>query len=82
MKIELLFSDGSKHPYPGKIDFVNRSVDPSTGTISVQASFPNPEQSVRPGLFAKMRMSLFIPIQSMLLPQKAIMEIQGRITFL
>lgn len=78
MKIELLFSDGSKHPYPGKIDFVNRSVDPSTGTISVQASFPNPEQSVRPGLFAKMRMSLFIPIQSMLLPQKAIMEIQGR----
>jgi len=76
--IELIFADGSVHPYPGKLDFVDRNIDPTTGTLMLQASFPNPESTVRPGQFAKLRGTVDIENDAILIPQKCVQEIQGQ----
>jgi len=76
--IELIFADGSKHPHKGVIDFVDRNIDPTTGTLMVQASFPNPEKLIRPGQFAKIRAILDLENNAVVIPQKCIQEIQGK----
>jgi len=76
--IELFFADGSVHPYPGKVDFVDRNIDPTTGTLMIQASFPNPEKLVRPGQFAKIRAILEQENNAIVIPQKCVQEIQGK----
>ncbi|HEX8953670.1 MAG TPA: efflux RND transporter periplasmic adaptor subunit, partial [Polyangia bacterium] len=53
--IELVLIDGHVHPYQARRVIVNRQIDPSTGTLLVQALFPNPGNILRPGLFAKVR---------------------------
>ena len=53
--LELILSDGSLYPHKGKVDFIDRDVDPTTGAILLQASFPNPEGLLRPGQFAKVK---------------------------
>ncbi|TFG76282.1 MAG: efflux RND transporter periplasmic adaptor subunit, partial [Thermodesulfobacteriales bacterium] len=53
--LQLILSDGSVYGYKGKFDFIDRNVDPLTGAILIQSSFPNPDQLLRPGLFAKVR---------------------------
>ena len=52
---ELILIDGHVHPYQVRRVIVNRQIDPSTGTLLVQALFPNPGNILRPGLFAKVR---------------------------
>ncbi len=76
--IELLFADGSLHPYKGRLDFVDRSIDPTTGTLMIQASFPNPESTVRPGQFAKLRGEVEVQKNAVIIPQKCLQEIQGK----
>ena len=49
MKAELLLADGTKLPWPGSLDAVERAVDPQTGTLSLQISFPNPDRLLRHG---------------------------------
>ena len=75
-KLQLVLSDGSLHKYKGRIDFIDRSVNSTTGTILLQASFPNPERLVRPGQYAKVK----IPHDKgrvIAVPQRCINEIQG-----
>ena len=50
-----LLADGSVHPYKGSFHVINAQVDPETGTIGLEASFPNPKEILRPGQFAKIR---------------------------
>ncbi|MCU4155738.1 efflux RND transporter periplasmic adaptor subunit [Carboxylicivirga sp. A043] len=76
--IELYFADGSRHTHNGKIDFVGRNIDPTTGTLMVQASFPNPEMLVRPGQFARLRVSLDHPNEKVIIPLKCLQEVQGQ----
>lgn len=76
--IELIFADGSKHPHLGAIDFVDRNIDPTTGTLMIQASFPNPERLIRPGQFAKIRATLELENNAVIIPQKCVQEIQGK----
>ncbi|TLX73266.1 efflux RND transporter periplasmic adaptor subunit [Labilibacter sediminis] len=76
--IKLLFADDSEHPYQGKIDFIDRNVDPTTGTIMLQASFPNPDYTVRPGLFAKIRAIVDEASDRMVIPQRCLQELQGQ----
>ncbi|WP_439185055.1 efflux RND transporter periplasmic adaptor subunit [Carboxylicivirga taeanensis] len=76
--IKLFFSDGSVHPEEGKFDFIGRNIDPTTGTLLVQASFPNPHELVRPGQFARIRLVLSEPIETLLLPIKCLQEVQGQ----
>jgi RND family efflux transporter MFP subunit len=48
--IELILNNGSVYSYPGRLYAVNRQVDVQTGTIMMQATFPNPENALRPGM--------------------------------
>ena len=74
---ELILIDGTVFEHKGKPDFVDREVDPTTGAILVQASFPNPEHLLRPGQFAKVRVKAWVAKDAILIPQRCVMEIQG-----
>jgi len=55
LDLDLILSDGSVFPEKGRIDFVNNSIDPGTGTIAARASFPNEAGLLADGLFARVR---------------------------
>jgi membrane fusion protein (multidrug efflux system) len=76
-KFELILIDGTVFGHKGKPDFVDREVDPTTGAMLVQASFPNPEKLLRPGQFAKVRIKAQMVKDAILIPQRCVMEIQG-----
>jgi membrane fusion protein (multidrug efflux system) len=73
----LVLADGSAHPHPGKLTFVDRTVDPRTGTILLEAAFPNPEGLVRPGQYARVRVAVEVKRGAILVPQRAVSELQG-----
>ena len=51
LALELVLADGTVHPHKGRVTTLDRTVDPKTGTIVVEAQFPNPEKLLRPGQF-------------------------------
>jgi membrane fusion protein, multidrug efflux system len=75
--IDMILSDGSMHPHKGMINLANREIDPSTGTLTMEATVPNPEETVRPGQFAKIRFITEIRKNAMLIPLRAVTELQG-----
>ncbi len=75
--LELILADGSVHPYKGRFAFVDRQVDVGTGTIKVAALFPNPGNRLRPGQFARVRAETAIKKNVPLVPQRAVIEVQG-----
>jgi membrane fusion protein (multidrug efflux system) len=77
METELFLVDGSIFPQKGKLNFSDRGVDPSTGTMTIEASFPNPEGSLRPGQFVRIRFITGVLKNAMLIPQRAVREMQG-----
>jgi membrane fusion protein (multidrug efflux system) len=77
LRFELILADDSVHLYPGSFKVVDRTVDPQTGTIKVEASFPNPSSYLRPGQFARLRVAVAERENAILVPQRAIQELQG-----
>lgn len=77
LPFELILGDGSVHPEPGRLVFVDRNVDPATGSILLEAAFPNPGEILRPGQFARVRVAVDRKAGALLVPQRAITEIQG-----
>lgn len=77
-RLELILSDGSVYPHPGNFLLADRQVDVKTGTIRVAAMFPNPGNLLRPGLFARIRAVTSTKRGALLVPQRAITELQGR----
>jgi len=75
--IEMVFADGTVYPQKGKFSFVNRQVDPTTGTILIAANFPNPDHALRPGQFAKARAAIDKISGALLVPERALVELQG-----
>ncbi|HXL26738.1 MAG TPA: efflux RND transporter periplasmic adaptor subunit [Chthoniobacterales bacterium] len=75
--IEMVFADGSVYPQKGRFSFVDRQVDPTTGTILIAASFPNPEHTLRPGQFAKARAVIDKIVGALVVPERALVELQG-----
>ena len=75
--VELLLADGSVHPHKGRLDSVERAVDPTTGTLSGQFSFPNPERILRPNQYGRARIVTDVKQAAVLVPQRAVQEIQG-----
>jgi len=75
--LELILADGSLYGHKGKIDFINREVDPTTGALLLQASFPNPQELLRPGQFAKVKARVKVVKDGILIPQRCVMELQG-----
>ena len=76
-KVELILPDGSVYPHKGKFSFVDRQVDPKTGTIQIAVTFPNPELTLRPGQYATARAEIGTIPNALLIPYRAISELQG-----
>ncbi len=76
-KAELILSDGSIYKYKGKFVFVDRQVDPKTGTIQIAVSFPNPDLTLRPGQYVTVRAEIMTIPNALLIPQQAVSELQG-----
>jgi membrane fusion protein (multidrug efflux system) len=74
---ELVFADGTVYPRKGRFSFVDRQVDPTTGTILIAANFPNPDHTLRPGQFAKARAAIDEIQGALLVPERALVELQG-----
>ena len=77
LRIELVLADGSTYPHLGSFDFADRQVDVSTGTIRIAALFPNPNNILRPGGYAKVRVFIQTQHDALLVPQRAVSELQG-----
>jgi membrane fusion protein (multidrug efflux system) len=76
--LDLILADGTTHPFKGKIDFLDREIDPTTGSVLVQCSFPNPNNIIRPGQFGKVKGQLTELKNGIKIPQRCIMELQGQ----
>jgi RND family efflux transporter MFP subunit len=77
LRIELVLADGSTYPHLGSFDFADRQVNESTGTIRIAALFPNPNNILRPGGYAKVRVFIDVQHDALLVPQRAVSELQG-----
>lgn len=74
---ELILADGSVYPHKGIGLLTNRQVDVTTGSIQVVCSFPNPQNFLRPGQFGRLRAAPEVRHGALLVPQKAVSELQG-----
>jgi RND family efflux transporter MFP subunit len=77
LRFELILADGTVDPQHGTFDFADREVDVKTGAIRVAALFPNPGDNLRPGQYARVRFSIRTTPGALLVPQRAVNELQG-----
>ncbi len=75
--VQLILADGSLYAHKGEVNFANREIDPKTGTLTIEAIFPNPDALLRPGLFVKTRVLLSTSPQAVLVPQRAVLQLQS-----
>jgi len=75
--VELLLADGTVHPHHGRFDAIERAVDTTTGTLSIQFRFPNPGGLIRPGQYGRARFVLETRKDALLVPQRAVQELQS-----
>jgi membrane fusion protein (multidrug efflux system) len=74
---ELILADGSIYLHKGFALLTNRQVDTTTGSIQIVCSFPNPQNALRPGQFGRLRAAPEVRNGALLVPQKAVTELQG-----
>ena len=74
---DLILADGSTYPHKGIGLLTNRQVDTTTGSIQLVCSFPNPHNILRPGQFGRLRAAAEVRRGALLVPQKAVSELQG-----
>jgi membrane fusion protein (multidrug efflux system) len=77
MPLDLVLADGTKYPHKGEVIFTDREVDPRTGTIRIVGTFANPGSVLRPGQFARVRAVTGVAKKALLIPQRAVADIQG-----
>jgi membrane fusion protein (multidrug efflux system) len=77
LKLELILADGSTYPHDGTFYFADRQVSQSTGAIRIAGLFANPGNILRPGGYAKIRTAIRIQKDALLVPQRAVSELQG-----
>jgi membrane fusion protein (multidrug efflux system) len=77
LALELVLADGSHYPNKGSFSFADRQVDVKTGTLRLQGLFPNPGNILRPGQFARVRAVTKTRRGALLVPQRAVTELQG-----
>jgi membrane fusion protein, multidrug efflux system len=75
--VELILADGTIFSHKGRLDAIERAVDPTTGTLTGQFSFPNPDRLLRPGQYGKARLVTEVKEGAVLVPQLAVQERQG-----
>jgi membrane fusion protein (multidrug efflux system) len=76
--LQLTLANGNIYPHPGRILFPDRQVDPQTGTIRIVGEFANPGNILRPGQFGRIRAMTAFNQNALLVPQRAVTELQGR----
>jgi len=77
VRLELILADGSSYGHEGTIYFADRQVNQSTGAIRIAGLFPNPGNILRPGGYGKIRAAVRIQQDALLVPQRAVSELQG-----
>jgi membrane fusion protein (multidrug efflux system) len=76
--VQLILSDGSVYPRPGRINFGDRALDPTTGTYTLRAEIPNPDHQLIPGLFVRVRATAGEMQNALVVPDRAVQEQLGR----
>lgn len=74
--VQLILADGSAYPMQGRLNFAEQTVDASTGTVTMQAEFRNPDGLLLPGMFGTVRLAQGLIEQSIKVPQRAVMQSQ------
>lgn len=77
-QLELIMASGAVYPHKGAVRFADNQVDMRTGTIRVVGEFPNPQQTLVPGMFVRVRALLDTRKGAMIVPQRAVTDLQGR----
>jgi membrane fusion protein (multidrug efflux system) len=75
--LQLIFADGSVYPEPGTFSFADRQVNPTTGTLQIVGLFSNADYMLRPGQYGRVRAQTQTLTNALLLPQRAVAELQG-----
>jgi membrane fusion protein (multidrug efflux system) len=75
--VKMVLADGSPYPVMGKVNFVDRQVDPSTGALTLEAEFKNTNNIIRPGQYVKLRIVTEYRNDALLIPQRTVNEMQG-----
>jgi membrane fusion protein (multidrug efflux system) len=78
LPLTLILANGSAHADKGKFVFIDRAVDTKTGTLRVRAEFPNAAKVLRPGMFARIKVDAGVRPDSILVPERAVTELQGK----
>ena len=76
--LELTLASGSVYPLKGRVRFAGNQVDVKTGTVQVVGEFDNPQGLLTPGMFVNVRALLDTEKDALLVPQSAVMDMQGR----
>ncbi|MGE5811423.1 MAG: efflux RND transporter periplasmic adaptor subunit [Ignavibacteria bacterium] len=79
-ELELILADGSVYPEKGFVVFAQRQIDPTTGTLMFEASFPNKAKLLRPGQFSKVRTVVAEEKNALVIPTRSMIELQGQFT--
>ena len=77
LEIQLILADGTVYPQAGQIYAPDRAIGPTTGALRLEAIFPNPESALRPGQFVRVRIKFDTERGALLVPQRAVSELQG-----
>jgi RND family efflux transporter MFP subunit len=77
LPLQLILSNGTTYPHPGRVLFADRQVDLQTGTIRIGSDFPNPGNILRPGQYGRVRAVTEVRKGALLVPQRAVSELQG-----
>lgn len=75
--VTITLADGSEYPFRGIVDFADPQVDPATGTFSVRAEMPNPDRSLLPGEFTKVKVLLDVREDAIEIPAKSLIVEKG-----
>jgi RND family efflux transporter MFP subunit len=75
--LDLILADGTIYPQKGHVLYTDRQVDIATGSIRIASAFPNPKNLLRPGQFGRVRAATYTRSNALLVPQRAVIEIQG-----
>ena len=77
LTLQMVLANGLVYPHEGQTSLADRQVDPKTGTLRIQGLFPNPRNVLRPGQYARIRTIIRTRRGALLVPQKAVSELQG-----
>jgi len=78
IKVYLTLADKKKYPIPGEIDFMDRNINPSTGTIALRAKVANPDNIIKPGNYCQVQLVLGAKDSTVIMPQSALTIVQGK----